>query len=147
MYYFYGLKPYSKSLARALKKENKLYLWDWSEIENNGARFENMISSHLLKYCDYLTDSGVDNFELRYLKNKEKHEIDFLIIRNKKIFLPIEAKFTDKQPSESWSKFMTQLDCQHGIQLVMKPNVYKVHEYENYKILVISAAEFLKLLI
>ncbi len=144
LYYFFSLKPYAKSLARALKKENKLYLWDWSEIENKGARFENLIASHLLKYCDFLTDTGEGDFELRYLKNKEKHEIDFIILQNKKVFAAIEVKYSDEHPSSSWVKFMNQLNCAFGIQVVMKPNVYKIHEYTNYKILVISAANFLQ---
>lgn len=147
LYYFFGLKPYAKSLARSLKKESKLYLWDWSEIENRGTRFENLVAAHLLKYCDYLTDTGEGNFELRYLRNKEKYEIDFLISRDKEIFLPIEAKLTDEQPSSSWFKFMPHLNCPYGIQLVMKHGVYKIHEYPNYKILVISAADFLQYLI
>ena len=147
LYYFYTIKPYSKSLARALKKENKIYLWDWSEIENEGARFENLIASHLLKYCDYMTDTGVGHFDLRYLKNKEKLEIDFLILRDKKIYLPVEVKLSDEQPSPSWAKFMPQLHCAFGVQIVMKPNIYKIHAYDNYNILVISAATFLQCLV
>ncbi len=147
LYYVFTIQPYSKLLARALKKEQKLYLWDWSEIENKGARFENLIASHLLKYCDYLTDTGAGYFELRYLKNKETHEIDFLILKNKKIFLPIETKHSDEKPSDSWKKFMTHLASPFGLQLVMKPNVYRIYEYQDYKILVISAAAFLQFLI
>lgn len=147
LYYFFRLKPYSKSLSRAIKKESKLYLWDWSEIENKGARFENLIASHLFKYCDYLTDTGVGDFELRYIKNKEKFEIDFLILKNKKVFLAIEAKLTDDKPNHSWDKFMPNLNCNYGVQLVMTPNVYKIYEYQSYKILVISAASFLQYLI
>ncbi len=147
LYYFFNLKPYNKSLSRAIKKENKLYLWDWSEIENKGARFENLIASHLLKYCDYLTDNGTAEFDLRYLKNKEKYEIDFLLLRNKKVFLAVEAKFQDKTPCNSWAKFMPQLGCSYGVQVVMEPNVYKIYEYASYKILVISAASFLPYLI
>lgn len=147
LYYFFGLKPYAKSLARAIKKESKLYLWDWSEIENKGARFENMIAMHLLKYCHYLTDTGVGNFNLLYLKNKEKQEIDFVIMRDKKIFLALEAKLSEEQPSSSWRHFMYPLGCQHGIQLVMQPGVYKIHEYAGYQILVISAASFLQYLV
>ncbi|OGT40607.1 MAG: hypothetical protein A3E81_03760 [Gammaproteobacteria bacterium RIFCSPHIGHO2_12_FULL_36_30] len=147
LYYCYNLKPFMKSLPRAIKKEGKLYLWDWSEVNNPGARFENLIASHLLKYCDYLTDSGVGNFELRYARNKEKQEIDFIILRDKKVFLPIEAKISDEQPSHIWSKFLTQLNCDVGIQVVMKPNIYKIHSYDNKKILLISANDFLKYLI
>lgn len=147
LYYFYSLKPYSKSLARSIKKESKLYLWDWSEIENKGARFENLIASHLLKYCDYLTDTGVGDFDLRYLKNKEKFEIDFLMLKNKKPFLAIEAKLSDEQPSQSWGKFMSRINCTLGVQVVMKPNVYQIYEYDKYKVLVISAAHLLQHLI
>ena len=147
LYYFFSLKPYSKSLARAIKKENKLYLWDWSEVENAGARFENLIAAHLLKYCDYYTDTGVGHFELLYLKNKEKQEIDFLLMQNKKPFLPVEVKLTDEVPSKAFAKFMPQLNCELGVQLVLTPNVYKLHQYEHYKVLVISAATFLSLLI
>ena len=125
LYYIFRLRPYAKSLSRAIKKENKLYLWDWSEIENKGSRFENLMAAHLLKYCDYLSDTGIGNFELRYLKNKEKYEIDFLILRDKKLFLAIEAKVTDEQPSPSWEKFMNTLNCPYGVQLVMKPEFIK----------------------
>lgn len=147
LYYAFSIKPYSKSLNRALKKENKLYLWDWSEIENNGARFENLIAGHLLKYCDYLTDTGVGTFELRYLKDKEKNEIDFLILKNNRPWMPIEVKLSEESPISNWKKFMRLLKCPVGIQLVMKKNVYKMYEYEEYKIYVVSAASFLQHLV
>lgn len=147
LYYCFSVKPYVKSLSRAIKKETKLYLWDWSEINNSGARFENLVASHLLKYCDYLTDIGVGNFELRTIKNKEKQEIDFVILRDKKVFLPIEVKISDEQPSAVWSKFLTQLHCNFGVQVVMKQDVYKHYAYGDKKILVISAADFLQYLI
>jgi predicted AAA+ superfamily ATPase len=147
LYYCFNIKPYAKSLARAIKKEVKLYLWDWSEIENKGARFENLIASHLLKYCDFLTDTGVGNFELRYLKNKEKQEIDFLILRDNKVFLAVEAKYADTAPSVSWGHFMKNINCTHGIQLVMQPDIHHVYDYSHYKIVVMSAANFLKKLI
>lgn len=147
LYYIIRVKPYAKSLPRSIKKENKLYLWDWSEIETEGARYENLIAIHLLKYCDYLTDTGVDSFEVRYLKNKEKKEIDFLILRKNKPFLPIEVKLNEQTPSASWDKFMKHIHCTYGIQVVMSPNVHKIYEYQEYKILVISAAHFLQHLI
>lgn len=77
----------------------------------------------------------------------QKFEIDFLILRDKKIYLPIEVKLTDEQPSTSWAKFMNRLQCSIGIQLVMKPNIHRIHEYPEYKILILSAAAFLQHLI
>lgn len=147
LYYLFLVKPYAKSLNRAIKKEKKLYLWDWSEVEKEGARYENLIAGHLLKYCDYLTDTGFGLFELRYIKDKEKHEIDFLILKNNRPWLPIEVKLSDEKPSKNWQKFMKFLGCSLGIQLVMKKNVYEIHKYQNYKVCVISAATFLQNLI
>lgn len=147
LYYAFSIKPYATSLPRTLKKESKLYLWDWTAIEDPGARYENLIAAHLLKYCDYFTDTGEGLFELRYLRNKEKHEIDFLITKNHKPFLPIDAKLSDEQPSSAWPKFMKYLKCSVGLQVVKQPHVFRIHEYEGYKILVISAPTFLHLLI
>jgi len=42
-----------------------------------GARFENLIGSHLLKYCHYLHDTGYGDFDLRYLRDKEKTQLAF----------------------------------------------------------------------
>lgn len=147
LYYCFSVKSYSKSLSRAIKKESKLFLWDWSEVSNSGARFENLIASHLLKYCDYLTDTGVGHFELRAVKNKEKQEIDFIILRDKKVFLPVEVKLSDENPSAAWPKFLSQLSCNIGVQVVMQPHVYKIHEGGDKKILVISAVDFLQYLV
>jgi predicted AAA+ superfamily ATPase len=106
-----------------------------------------MVASHLLKYCHYLTDTGHGEYELRYLKNKEKYEIDFLILKNKKPWLPIEVKLNDEKPSRNWATFMKQLKLQNGIQLILKSNKYQIYEFDIYKILVMSAAKFFQLLI
>lgn len=49
IYYIYTIAPYSKKIARAIRKEKKLYFWDWSEIKDPGIRFENFIVSHWKK--------------------------------------------------------------------------------------------------
>lgn len=147
LYYCYVLKPYSKSLKRSLKKEGKLYLWDWSEVPDSGARFENLIAGHLLKYCHYLTDTGVGKFELFYLKNIDKQEIDFLITRNSRPWLPVEAKENADSPSPNWKLFLSQLSCRHAIQVVLKNNIYKKYYYEEIELLIISADIFLNSLV
>ncbi|MEN0059968.1 MAG: ATP-binding protein, partial [Bdellovibrio sp.] len=92
LYYFFELKPWTKSIPRSLKKEGKIYLYDWTEVEDAGVRFENMLACHLIKACHYWTDTGEGDFDLFYLRNKEKQEVDFLISKNKKPWLMVEAK-------------------------------------------------------
>jgi uncharacterized protein len=144
LYYFFELKPYSKSLPRSIKKEGKLYLWDWSEVNDKGARFENLIASHFLKYCDYLTDAGYGKYELRYIRNKQKQEIDFVILQNNKPWLAIEAKVSDDTLSKNWQLFMPYLSCELGIQITQQANVCKMVKAKGYTVLIISADRVLK---
>lgn len=146
LYYCYTIKPYTKSLARATTKAVKLYLWDWSEIQNEALRFENLIASHLLKFCHYLTDTGVGNFELRYLRDKSKKEIDFIILRDNQPWLPIEVKLNETTPSSNWKYFLPKISCRHAIQIVKTENFQKKLTTEFGEILIISADRFLSLL-
>ena len=147
LYYCFEIKPYTKSLARAIKKEGKVYLWDWSEVADDGRHFENLIAGHLLKYCDFYTDIGEGLFQLSYLKNKEKNEIDFLILKNNKPWLPVEVKLSDTTPSKNWKGFLKQLSIKIGIQVVKQSDVFKLHEINEFTILVVSADVFLSYLV
>jgi predicted AAA+ superfamily ATPase len=134
IYYCYEIKPYSKNIPRSLKKEGKLYLWDWSEVENDGARFENLIAGHLLKYAHYLTDTGEAN-------------VDFLLVKDKQPWLPVEVKLNDDSLSENWSNFLKDLPCKKGVQVTYKPNVCKLMSHPHGEVLVLSAEYFLALLV
>jgi len=147
LYYAFELKPYSKGLARSLKKEGKLYLWDWSEVEKPGPRFENLVACHLLKACDFWTDSGEGTFDLMYLRNKDKHEIDFLVLKDRKPWLAVEAKLGDTSLSPHWERFLPQLACPYALQIVAAPNHYRKHKAGEANVLVASAAEALTYLV
>jgi predicted AAA+ superfamily ATPase len=118
-------------------------LWDWSEVVDPGSRFENLIASHLLKYCDYLHDVGCGDFGLRYIRNKEKKEIDFLLIKNRKPWIPVEVKLNDDEPSSNWSAFMAYLKCTKAIQVTRKSGVFKIIKQDGYELLIVSADKFL----
>ncbi len=99
LYYSYRIAPYGPPKIRAVKKENKLYMWDWSSVEEIGPRFENMVASHLLKYCHYLEDYHGEKMELRFLRDTDKREIDFVVIKNKKPIFAVECKTGEKELS------------------------------------------------
>lgn len=143
LYYCFRIRPYFKSIKRSLKKEAKLYLWDYSEVEDAGARFENLLASHLLKACHFWTDTGEGVFELCYLRNKEKNEIDFLITKDKKPWLPIEVKSQLTSSAPAWQRFFPMLDCQYGMQIVKQENVWKIQEVQGKKLLIASASAVL----
>ncbi|MBI5723105.1 MAG: DUF4143 domain-containing protein [Planctomycetes bacterium] len=142
LYYVFEIKPYTRQIVRSLRREGKIYLWDYGTIRNEASRFENLVACHLLKACHFWTDSGEGEFELYYLRNKEKQEIDFLIVRDGVPWLPVEAKLSDTKPSPSWKKFAGLLPCKRGLQVVRRP-AWKIHEFGDASILVAGAAEAL----
>jgi len=91
-YYCFRVMPYHARLERALKKESKYYLWDWSEVKSKGARFENMIASHLLKFCDFYRYVFGIKTELRYLRDREGREADFLVTWDNAPWFMVECK-------------------------------------------------------
>ena len=147
VYYFYEIRPYSSSIKRSLLREGKLYLWDWSEVVDDGHRFENIVAGHLLKACHYWTDSGKGLFDLRYLRNKEGHEIDFLITRDRKPWLPVEVKLSDTSLSESWRVFLPQIKCKVALQLVAAPKINTVTRQGDTTIYTLSASSALSALV
>jgi hypothetical protein len=142
LYYLYEIKPYSRNITRSLRREGKVYLYDYSAVKEEPARFENLVASHLLKACHYWSDTGEGKFELFYLRDKEKREIDFLIVRDGVPWLPVEVKISETNPSENWSRFVAMLPCKRAVQLVRKPH-WKVHKIKDAEILVAGAAEAL----
>lgn len=142
VYYIFEIKPYTRRIPRSLKRDGKIYLWDYSAIKDKAARFENLVAHHLLKTCHFWTDTGEGTFDLYYLRNKEKQEIDFLIVRNGEPWLPVEVKWSDRDLSPNWKRFAPMLSCKYGLQIVYQ-DAWKLHEFGGDRILMVGAAEAL----
>ncbi len=91
-YFAFKIPPYHKSLQRALRKESKYYLWDWSVLEDQGKQFENLVASHLLKFCHFISDVYGYSLRLFYLRDTDKREVDFLMVWENKPWLTVECK-------------------------------------------------------
>lgn len=146
LFYLFEVKPYTKSIPRTLKREGKLYLWDWSEVESPGPRFENLVAGHLLKAVHFWTDTGEGTFDLHYLRDKDKREVDFLITRDRKPWLAVEAKLADRALSPAFGAFLPHLGCKRFVQVVKEPNVRTEAAVGDARGLVLSAADFLSVL-
>jgi len=109
-YYCFTVKPWHKNITRALVKEPKIYLWDWSLLEDEGSRFENFIASHLLKAVHFWTDMGYGDYELFYIRTLDKKEVDFLVTKDKQPWFLVEAK-RSKQPI---NKYL--MECHRKLQ-------------------------------
>lgn len=141
-YYVFTIPPYSKQLARALSKSRKAYFWDWSEVTDPAARFENMVASHLLKACHTWTDLGCGRFDLWYLRDKQKREVDFLITEARKPWMLVECKLGDRAPSPPLVVFGQALKCDRLVQLVEAAGVNELPRVKSSLVRVMSAARF-----
>jgi hypothetical protein len=124
LYYCFTIRPYSKKLSRALKAEPKLYLYDILRIpsEHAARRLENLAALHLLKACSFWTDSAQGEFDLRFIRDREKREVDFLVLRDGKPWMAVECKSGQKEPDENLERFSRILKPVHSIQLVTDEN-------------------------
>jgi len=87
--------PYQSKLIKSLRKEPKVYVWDWSVLNDQGAKLENMIASHLLKFTHYLYDAKGYKTDLNFLRDKKQREVDFLVtIDNKPSIRDYFSSFT-----------------------------------------------------
>ena len=118
MYLIFRISPFGAKKIRAVKKEQKLYLWDWSCVESVGARWENLVASQLLKYCHWQEDSEGEVMELRFLRDIDKREIDFVVLKNKKPLFAVECKSGDTSISPNIHYFAERTDI---------PKFYQVH--------------------
>lgn len=95
LFVLFRISPFGSPKIRAVKKEQKAYLWDWSLIQEEGPRFENLVASQLLKYCDLLEETQGYAMELRYLRDTDKREVDFVVIQEGKPLFAVECQLKD----------------------------------------------------
>lgn len=95
LYAIYRLAPLGSPRIRAIKKAQKHYQFDWSLVPEPGPRFENLVASHLLKWVHFIQDSEGRDLELRYFRDTDGREVDFVVIERRKPILMVEAKLSD----------------------------------------------------
>jgi len=113
------VRPWYKNVSRSLRKEPRWFLRDWASIEDPGDRAETFVACHLLKAVDGWNDMGLGDFELGYLRDKEKREVDFLVARDGKPWFLVEVKQRDEQMGRALEYFQKQLDAPHALQVVL----------------------------
>lgn len=119
MYLIFIVQPYSKNLPRALLKPPKIFFFDNGDvIGDEGARFENLVAAHLLKKIQFLEDSQGYRYELRYVRDKEGHEVDFVILKDGVVDELVEAKYGDDEISRSLKYFAERLKPRRARQVV-----------------------------
>jgi predicted AAA+ superfamily ATPase len=113
------VRPWFRNVARSLRKEPKWYVRDWSNVEDPGARAETLVACHLLKAVETWEDAGLGRFELRYLRDKEQNEVDFVVVRDGRPWFLAEVKLSDDRLSPALARFQRQTGAKHAFQVVV----------------------------
>ncbi|HMO52848.1 MAG TPA: ATP-binding protein [Kiritimatiellia bacterium] len=141
-YMVFRIGPWSKRISRGLRKEQKLYLFDLPRIDDPAARFENAVAMELHRAVSSWNDLGLGVFQLHFIRNKEKQEVDFLITQSGKPWLLVEAKQSETSPSNSLRKFQATLNIP-AVQVVDAETTPRWYPGQSQSILVTPAWRWL----
>jgi predicted AAA+ superfamily ATPase len=145
LYAVYRLSPYAATRIKSLRKSKKCYLYNWSVVENDGARFENFIASHLLKWTHYQQDVYGRDVELCFLRDSTGREVDFLIREGHKVLGLIECKVSDTAIDKNLRYFAKIFPEAQALQVVR--DAASTDAYTNSGIAIVPALEYLKSLV
>ncbi len=142
LHHCFLVRPWFRNVAKALRKEPKLYLRDWSAVSDPGARAETFAACHLLKAVETWTDLGLGEFELRYVRDKEKREVDFLVVRDRRPWFLVEVKKGAKELSPSLPHFQAATGALHALQVVFDLEFVNADCFERRTPTVVPARTF-----
>lgn len=109
LYLVFTIRPWYRNILRSIRKEAKLFFFDWSSLPDHGKRFENLMAVNLVKMAVRFTEMGLGGFEVMYIRDKEKREVDFTLIKDNKPMALFEAKEGDSEISPSGRYFGKRL--------------------------------------
>jgi hypothetical protein len=148
MYYCFSIQPWSRNVIRSLLKQPKIYLWDWSLLADPGAKAENFIASHLLKAVHWWTDNGFGEYGLFFVRDKDKREVDFLVIRNQKPWFMVEVKAGQSRSlSKELIYFYDHIKPLHAFQINFSQDYVEADCFKAKKPIVVPIKTFLSQLV
>jgi len=146
-YYGFLVRPWFKNVTKALRKEPKWYLRDWSGIQDSGAKAETFAACQLLKAVEFWTDLGRGKFDLYYLRDKQKREVDFLVVRDDQPWFLVEIKQHSTSLSPALHHFQKQTGARHAFQVVMELPYLNLNCFDYTQPTVVPARTFFSQLI
>lgn len=147
-FYCFSIQPWSTNIPRSLLKEPKIYLWDWINVEDKGSRLENLVASHLLKAVHFWTDRGLGQYDLWFIRDKEKREVDFLVSRDKKPWFLVEVKSSSQAGlNKNLVYFQEKIKARHAFQVVFDMGYIQKDCFQHSSPIIVPAQTFLTQLV
>ena len=123
LYMIFRIYPFGAPKIRAVKKEAKHYHLDWTVVSDRGYRFENLIACHLLKFCFFAQDTEGRDLELRFFRDIDKREVDFVLVEDEQPNHFIECKSSGKDASPSLKYLKKRFPAVPATQVTLDPDV------------------------
>jgi hypothetical protein len=139
VYLILQIPPYSRRIQRGIKKEKKIYFYDWTWVKDESGRFENYVAVELNTLTAMWTDAGWGHYRLCYVKERDGKESDFLILKEEKPWLLVEAKMQDQPIAAHHRRFAHIFEDIPVVQLCQEKGVLRKEGKAVYRI---SASRF-----
>ena len=150
MQHGFCVRPWFAGVPKALRKEPKWYLRDWSAVADPPARLRTFVACHLLKAVEGWTDLGFGQFELRYVRDKLKREVDFLVLRDRRPWFLVTVSHdapADGAVAPALAYFQRVTRARHAFHLVLNGAFSGADCFEQSGAAVVSARTFLSQLL
>jgi hypothetical protein len=138
--FVFRVAPFGPPRIKALKKSRKHYHFDWTVVEDEGARFENLVGFHLLKECHFREDTEGEEADLRFFRDIERREVDFVQLIGGEPVRFVECKLAETSITPALLYLRRKFPGVECIQVVARPGVDRIGELG---IRVVSAEPFL----
>lgn len=140
LYVVFRVTPWHRDVARSILKEGKVYFFDTGLVRGDaGARLENAVAAMLLKHAHYRQDAEGKAVTLHTIRDKEQHEIDFVLAQENAVTDLIEVKHADPAISPYFHRMAEHFPEARAVQIVAELR----QETQRGRIEVVSAAEWL----
>lgn len=140
LYIVFRVTPWHRDVARSILKESKVYFFDTGLVKGDaGARLENAVAAMLLKHAHYRQDAEGKAVMLHTIRDKEHHEIDFVLAEENTITDLVEVKQAAAAVSPYLHRMAEHFPQAKAVQIVAELR----QEAQRGKVEVTSAAEWL----
>ena len=133
LFVIYSIRPYSRSFAKSILREPKIYFYDIGNVKDPGQRLENLVANHLLKKVMFMNDTLGLKYELMYFRDTEKREVDFVLTEDSNVVQLLEVKHSDDVPTLALRYLKKSLGLSEAFQIVYQ--LKREREVDGIKVL------------
>ena len=122
LFAIFRVPPFGAPRIRAVKQARKHYHFDWSIVRDPGARFENLVACHLLKWVHFQQDVQGRDVELRFFRDVDRREVDFVVTEDRQPVLFVECKLRDRDIDRALRYLKTRFPNARAVQIALNGN-------------------------